>query len=164
MEKVAGGESPTGAGLRPNSAVVERRERAPSPKPEVVAGTGSEPSSVPIATVAAQAEEGKVKSLSTLASVTESIDDAVEVLNQALSLKSTSAMIRRDEELNRYLVTIKDKESGSGCKLRIDPDSSADKIPFDLSFEPIHFQDDGINLKDFTVSLSVTSEATSSGY
>ena len=112
MEKVAGGESPTGAGLRPNSAVVVRRERAPSPKPEVVAGTGSEPSSVPIATVAAQAEEGKVKSLSTLASVTESIDDAVEVLNQALSLKSTSAMIRRDEELNRYLVTIKDKESG----------------------------------------------------
>ena len=112
MEKVAGGESPTGAGLRPNSAVVERRERAPSPKPEVVSGTGSEPSSVPIATVAAQAEEGKVKSLNTLASVTESIDDAVEVLNQALSLKSTSAMIRRDEELNRYLVTIKDKESG----------------------------------------------------
>ena len=112
MEKVAGGESPAGAGLRQNSALVERRERAPSPKPEVVAGAGSEPSSVPIATVAAQAEEGKVKSLSTLASVTESIDDAVEVLNQALSLKSTSAMIRRDEELNRYLVTIKDKESG----------------------------------------------------
>ena len=112
MEKVAGGESPAGAGLRPNSAVVERRERAPSPRHEVVAGAGSDPSSVSIATVAAQAEEGKVKSLSTLASVTESIDDAVEVLNQALSLKSTSAMIRRDEELNRYLVTIKDKESG----------------------------------------------------
>ena len=64
------------------------------------------------ADVAAEAAEGKVKSLSTLASVTESIDDAVEVLNEALSRKHTSAQIRKDEELNRFLVTIKDKESG----------------------------------------------------
>ena len=54
----------------------------------------------------------KVRSLSTLASVTESIDDAVEVLNEALSRKHTSAQIRKDEELNRFLVTIKDKDSG----------------------------------------------------
>ena len=67
---------------------------------------------VSVAEVAADAAEGKVKSLSTLASVTESIDDAVEVLNEALSRKHTSAQIRRDEELNRFLVTIKDKESG----------------------------------------------------
>ena len=40
------------------------------------------------------------------------MEEAVEVLNQALSLKNTSAVIRRDEQLNRYLVTIKDKESG----------------------------------------------------
>ena len=46
-----------------------------------------------------------------MASVTESIDDAVEVLNEALSRKHTSAQIRKDEELNRFLVTIKDKES-----------------------------------------------------
>ena len=65
-----------------------------------------------MADVAAEAAEGKVKSLSTLASVTESIDDAVEVLNEALSRKHTSAQIRKDEELNRFLVTIKDKESG----------------------------------------------------
>jgi flagellar protein FlaG len=44
--------------------------------------------------------------------VNESIDDAVEVLNQALSLRNTAASITRDEELNRYLVTIRDKESG----------------------------------------------------
>ena len=113
MEKVAGGESPAGAGLRPNPAAVERRERAPAPKLDMQMARGSEqPSSLSIAAVAAQAEEGKVKSLSTLASVSESIDEAVEVLNQALSLKSTAAIIRRDEELNRYLVTIKDKESG----------------------------------------------------
>ena len=67
---------------------------------------------ISVAEVAAEAAEGKVKSLSTLASVTESIDDAVEVLNEALSRKHTSAQIRRDEQLNRFLVTIKDKESG----------------------------------------------------
>ena len=112
MEKVAGGESLAGAGLRPNSAVVERRERGPAPRPEAQVSEGKGPSGLPIASVAAQAEEDRVKSLSTLASVSEAIDDAVEVLNQALSMKSTAATIRRDEELNRYLVTIKDKESG----------------------------------------------------
>lgn len=64
------------------------------------------------ADVAAEAAEGKVKSLSTLASVNESIDDAVAVLNEALSRKNTSAQIRRDEQLNRFLVTIKDTDSG----------------------------------------------------
>ncbi|MDC1160617.1 flagellar protein FlaG [Luminiphilus sp.] len=67
---------------------------------------------VSVSEVAADAAEGKLKSLSTLASVTESIHDAVEVLNETLSRKNTSAQIRRDEELNRYLVTIKDKDSG----------------------------------------------------
>tara|TARA_B100001059_G_C17738111_1_gene530017 strand:+ start:443 stop:745 length:303 start_codon:yes stop_codon:yes gene_type:complete len=66
----------------------------------------------PISSVAAEAEQGKLRSLSTLQSVNESIDDAVEVLNQALTLRNTAASISRDEELNRYLVTIKDKESG----------------------------------------------------
>ena len=33
-------------------------------------------------------------------------------LPEALSRKNTSAQIRRDEELNRFLVTIKDKDSG----------------------------------------------------
>ena len=67
---------------------------------------------ISVADVAADAAEEKVKSLSTLVSVTESIEDAVEVLNEALSRKHTSAQIRRDEQLNRFLVTIKDKESG----------------------------------------------------
>ena len=67
---------------------------------------------VSVAQVAADAAEGKIKSLSTLASVSESIDDAVEILNEALSRKNTSAQIRRDEQLNRFLVTIKDEVSG----------------------------------------------------
>jgi flagellar protein FlaG len=65
-----------------------------------------------ITSVAAEAEQEKLRSLGTLQSVNESIDDAVEVLNQALSLRNTAASITRDEELNRYLVTIRDKESG----------------------------------------------------
>jgi len=67
---------------------------------------------VSAAEVAAEAAEGKVKSINTLASVAESIEEAVEVLNEALSRKHTSAQIRRDDQLNRFLVTIKDKESG----------------------------------------------------
>ena len=62
--------------------------------------------------VAAEVAEGKESSLNALESVSDSIDEAVEVLNEALSRKHTSAVIRRDEQLNRFLVTIKDKESG----------------------------------------------------
>lgn len=67
---------------------------------------------VSVADAAADAAMDKAKSINTLASVTESIEDAVEILNEALSRKNTSAQIRRDDELNRFLVTIKDKDSG----------------------------------------------------
>ena len=89
--------------------------RIAHPRPESKAKIETPDRTLPeisVAEVAADAAEGKVRSLSTLASVTESIDDAVEVLNEALSRKHTSAQIRRDEQLNRFLVTIKDKESG----------------------------------------------------
>ena len=92
-----------------------RPARASQARQETRAQPGVGQSSLPdvsVAEVAAEAAKGKVKSLSTLASVTESIDDAVEVLNEALSRKNTSAQIRKDEELNRFLVTIKDKDSG----------------------------------------------------
>lgn len=112
MEKVTVGDVPAGAGIRTANTAMDRKERATPSAPDVSGSGSTDSAQLSIATVAAQAEEGKVKSLSTLASVTESIDDAVEVLNQALSLKNTAAIIRRDEELNRYLVTIKDKESG----------------------------------------------------
>lgn len=94
---------------------VNRPARASQARQETQAQPEVSQSSLPdvsVAEVAAEAAEGKVKSLSTLASVTESIDDAVEVLNEALSRKHTSAQIRKDEELNRFLVTIKDKDSG----------------------------------------------------
>ena len=92
-----------------------RSARGSQARPEGRAQPEASQSSLPdvsVAAVAAHAAEEKVKSLSTLASVTETIDDAVEFLNEALSRKNTSAQIRRDEELNRFLVTIKDKDSG----------------------------------------------------
>tara|TARA_B100000683_G_scaffold261897_1_gene288345 strand:+ start:165 stop:593 length:429 start_codon:yes stop_codon:yes gene_type:complete len=71
-----------------------------------------EPGKPRTAEVASAVNQERVESLKTLRSVNDSIEEAVEVLNEALSRKSTSASIRRDEELNRYLVTIRDKESG----------------------------------------------------
>ena len=111
MEKVTAGDAPSSATLRATPPANPRRE-GESKAPSITVVEKASSAEVSIAAVAAQAEEGRVKSLSKLASVTESIDEAVEVLNQALTLKNTAATIRRDEELNRYLVTIKDKESG----------------------------------------------------
>ena len=112
MDKISVGEAAQGASVRqPNSAPVEQRGRAPRPVPNESQLQGSVPKTS-VTSVAAEAEQEKLRSLGTLQSVNESIDDAVEVLNQALSLRNTAASITRDEELNRYLVTIRDKESG----------------------------------------------------
>ena len=111
MENVAGGGNLASSAVRPTNVPAEQKERGPQRASEVTQGESKSPTES-VASLAADAEEGKLRSLSNLQTVTESIDDAVEVLNQALSLKNTSAIIRRDEQLNRYLVTIKDKESG----------------------------------------------------
>lgn len=111
MENVAGGGNLVSSAVRPTNVPAEQKERGPQRASEVTQGESKSPTES-VASLAADAEEGKLRSLSNLQTVTESIDDAVEVLNQALSLKNTSAIIRRDEQLNRYLVTIKDKESG----------------------------------------------------
>lgn len=111
MENVAGGGNLASSAVRPTNVPAEQKERGPQRASQVTQGESKSPTES-VASLAADAEEGKLRSLSNLQTVTESIDDAVEVLNQALSLKNTSAIIRRDEQLNRYLVTIKDKESG----------------------------------------------------
>lgn len=96
------------AGKMPRSAATgsaaDVKSKAEKPQPAMPRVSPAE--------VAADAAEGKLKSLDRLVSVTESIEEAVEVLNDALSRKHTSAQIRRDDQLNRFLVTIKDKESG----------------------------------------------------
>ena len=73
-------------------------------------GPVSEQSSV--RAVAVEADLERLQSIKHLESLAASMEEAVAVLNEALSRKNTSAVIRRDEELNRFLVTIKDKESG----------------------------------------------------
>ncbi|MDB2365740.1 flagellar protein FlaG [Luminiphilus sp.] len=112
MDKISVGEASQAAAIRQsNSAPVEQRERAPRPVANVSQSQASVPNTS-VRSVAAEAEQEQLRSLATLQSVSESIDDAVEVLNQALTLRNTAASISRDEELNRYLITIKDKESG----------------------------------------------------
>jgi flagellar protein FlaG len=112
VDNISVGETSQAAAIRQsNAAPVEQRERTP----KAIANGSPSQSSVPktsITSVAAEAEQEQLRSLATLQSVNESIDDAVEVLNQALALRNTAASISRDEELNRYLVTIRDKESG----------------------------------------------------
>lgn len=47
-----------------------------------------------------------------LAEVSAEIDQAMNVLNETLSIGPTSASISKDNELNKFLVTIIDDESG----------------------------------------------------
>jgi flagellar protein FlaG len=112
MENVTTGNSVTGAVARQAAPLSPQRREPDANSARAADVAAPEAPTISVAALAAEAEEGKLKSLSALETMTESMDDAVEVLNQALSLKNTSAVIRRDEQLNRYLVTIKDKESG----------------------------------------------------
>jgi len=112
MENVTTGNSVTGAVTRQAAPPSPQRKEPDTNSARAADLAAPEAAKISVADLAAEAEQGKLKSLSALETMTESMDDAVEVLNHALSLKNTSAVIRRDEQLNRYLVTIKDKESG----------------------------------------------------
>lgn len=112
MEKVALTDNAGAMAARGASSTVVKKEPAATPELTVQRREAVTTADISMASLAADAEKGRLKSLSALEGVTESIDDAIQVLNQALSLKNTAAVIRRDEDLNRYLVTIKDKDSG----------------------------------------------------
>lgn len=99
-------------GFPRSSGATEVREKPAETNSRPVTKELIEPPGISVAQVAAEVKEDKLRSIGALRSVTESIQEAVEVLNEALSKKLTSASIRRDEDLNRYLVTIKDKSSG----------------------------------------------------
>ena len=100
-----------GAAQRQVGTAEQSRNR-PDPNAQSVPMSSASMPNVSAAQLAAEVSEEKQQSMGALQSVTESIEEAVEVLNETLSKKLTSAVIRRDEELNRYLVTIKDKNSG----------------------------------------------------
>ena len=99
-------------GVPRSSGATEVREKLAETSSRPVTKELIEPPGISAAQVAAEVKEDKLRSIGALRSVTDSIQEAVEVLNEALSKKLTSASIRRDEDLNRYLVTIKDKSSG----------------------------------------------------
>tara|TARA_A100001388_G_scaffold234556_1_gene187896 strand:+ start:269 stop:706 length:438 start_codon:yes stop_codon:yes gene_type:complete len=101
----------SGVAQRPVSGP-ERSRNTQEPTSQAVASDLPSGPTISVAEAATQVNEEKQRSLGELRSVTDSIEEAVEFLNEALSKKLTSASIRRDEELNRYLVTIKDKKSG----------------------------------------------------
>lgn len=55
---------------------------------------------------------GRSEVVDALAEVSAEIDQAMNVLNETLSIGPTSASISKDNELNKFLVTIIDDESG----------------------------------------------------
>ena len=44
--------------------------------------------------------------------IADGIDEAILVLNQALERSPTKAMVRKDEQLNRFIIEIADEVSG----------------------------------------------------
>ena len=51
-----------------------------------------------------------------ISNVAGELDEAIQILNESLAKTPTKAMISRDEELNRFIVKIADKQSGEIVK------------------------------------------------
>ncbi|MDA9919883.1 flagellar protein FlaG [bacterium] len=66
----------------------------------------------PINEVAKKAATDKKYALDSLEKVADRIDEAILVLNQALERSPTKAVVRKDEELNRFVIRIADEVSG----------------------------------------------------
>lgn len=57
-------------------------------------------------------DEARTAAVETLAQVAAEIDQAMNILNETLSVGPTSVSISKDNDLNKFLVTIFDDESG----------------------------------------------------
>ena len=57
-------------------------------------------------------DEARTAAVDTLAQVAAEIDQAMNILNETLSVGPTSVSISKDNDLNKFLVTIFDDESG----------------------------------------------------
>lgn len=66
----------------------------------------------PITAVASEASSDRRNTLASISDVAEDIREAIDTLNAALAKSPTKAVISRDDELNRYIVKITDKQSG----------------------------------------------------
>jgi flagellar protein FlaG len=82
---------------------------ARSAKAEVAVST---PIRESITNLAAKADTDKARTLQSISSVAEDIEEAINTLNTALAQSPTKAMISHDEQLNRYIVRIADERSG----------------------------------------------------
>jgi flagellar protein FlaG len=66
----------------------------------------------PITAVASEASEDRSSTLASISEVANDIREAIDTLNAALAKSPTKAVISRDDQLNRYIVKITDKQSG----------------------------------------------------
>ena len=66
----------------------------------------------PISEVALKAASDKKHALNSLEEVADGIDEAILVLNQALERSPTKAVVRKDGQLNRFIIKIADEVSG----------------------------------------------------
>lgn len=108
------GNSEIAASVAPPPPQVARPESpeakaARSAKAEVAVST---PLKESITNLAAKADNDKARSLQSISSVAEDIEEAIDTLNAALAQSPTKAIISRDEQLNRYIVKIADERSG----------------------------------------------------
>ena len=63
----------------------------------------------PITSVAMKAQSERASSLASIEDVADDIREAIDTLNAALAQSPTKAIISRDEQLNRFIVKIADK-------------------------------------------------------
>jgi len=66
----------------------------------------------PITAVASEASNDRRDTLASISDVADDIREAIDTLNAALAKSPTKAVISRDDQLNRYIVKITDKQSG----------------------------------------------------
>jgi flagellar protein FlaG len=66
----------------------------------------------PITKIANEATQEKSKTLAVIEDFASDVEDAIDMLNQALEKAPTKAIIARDESLNRYIVKVADENSG----------------------------------------------------
>lgn len=78
----------------------------------VPSATAETPLGEPISKVASEAGKDRQDTLDTISDVADDIREAIDTLNAALEKSPTKAIISRDEQLNRYIVKIADKNSG----------------------------------------------------
>lgn len=103
-----------------NSAVGIHVSNNSGPKLNVAKDAGTalkenlkvEKPNVKIAELATKVSVEKEESIESLDEMAHELRDAISALNSALAKTPTSALITRDESLNRYIVRIADKTSG----------------------------------------------------